>query len=110
MHHFVAFEIKRPIARAIEERDGFLLAVNESLHFQIITNALIPLRMDDADFWIVDGLNFRLRSIVTRSQSDDKFIHNRQNGLNGFLERIAKLLRVPQKGEAADFHLCKIKD
>ncbi len=44
VHHLVRFQVKRPVARAVEQRDGFLLAVNKTLHAVIGTDVFVPLR------------------------------------------------------------------
>ncbi|HEX5399127.1 MAG TPA: 50S ribosomal protein L19 [Verrucomicrobiae bacterium] len=50
VQHLVGFEIKRPVAGAIVERDGFLLAKDKTLHGIVAAEMFVPGRRDDADF------------------------------------------------------------
>ncbi|MEY2465767.1 MAG: hypothetical protein QOD03_288, partial [Verrucomicrobiota bacterium] len=47
--------------------------------------------------------------IFTGSKRDDEFIHEREDGSNGFHERIAELLSVAEKRESTDFHNAREK-
>src|SRR5262249_27144439 len=86
------------------------LAINKSLHFQIVADALIPLSMNNANFWIVDGLDHGLGFVLAGTQSNNEFIHNGQDGADRLREGIAKLLAVAQKGKPADFHRVENKN
>ena len=104
VHDFVAFQVKRPVPDAVEQGDRLLLPINETLHFQIIPDPLVPLRVDDPDFGIADLQDFPLGVVVARSQRDNVLINDRQDGPDRLCEGVTQLVCVPQKGEPADFH------
>jgi len=104
VNHLVGFEVKRPVAGAVEERNGFLLAIDESFDTVMALNPLVPLRREDADFGIADGAQKFFRVVITRAERHDEFIHDRQNGADGCDELITELLSIAQKSESADFH------
>jgi hypothetical protein len=108
VQHLVGFEIKRPIANAVEQRDGFLLAVDKTAHAVIAAHPLVPLRRDDADFRIADGAHHFFRVVSARAERDDKLVHQGQNRTDGGDKRIAELLPVAKKSESADFHARKL--
>lgn len=78
MENLITFEIERPVSGTGVLRDHFLLRVDKSLS----GHPLIPDGFDDANFWVIDGLNARQSIVVTLSNGDDKFINQWQQGVN----------------------------
>jgi hypothetical protein len=101
---FVGFEVKGPVAGAIVEGDGLLLAEDKAFHRIIAADALVPLGGNDADFGIANGAEHGFGVVLARAEGNDEFIHERENGADGRNKRVAELLAVPQKSEPADFH------
>jgi hypothetical protein len=104
VNNFVALKIKRPVAGAIEQRDGFLLAINKTFDAVIILDVFVPLRRDDADFGIADVAQHFFRLVIARAKRDDEFVHDWQDRADGRNKRIAEPLAVAKKSEPADFH------
>src|SRR2546422_5584651 len=109
VYDLVAFEVEGPITGAVEQRDRFLLAIDKPFYLEIVANALVPLRVNDADFRITDLPNLFLRLVIARTEGDNIFVHDRQDRPDRFHKRIAELLPIPQKGEPTDFHGAKTR-
>lgn len=100
----IAFEIEGPVASAIEQGNGFLLAVDEPFDAPAAIEVFIPLGGDDPDFRGANGADLRFGVIVAGAKSDDEFIDERQGGSDGFDKGKLKMGGVAKEGEGADFH------
>ena len=100
----VAFQVEGPVAGAVEQRDGFLLAVDESLDLQVVADVFVPGGVEDAYFRVGDGAHHRFRVVLAGAECDDELVDQRQDGPDGFHKRVSEHVRIAQEGKAADSH------
>jgi hypothetical protein len=73
VNDFIALQIKRPVAGAIEQRDGLLLAIDETLQAVIAPDPLAPLCRKDSDFGVADFAQHPFRVVVPATKYSVNF-------------------------------------
>jgi hypothetical protein len=63
-----------------------LLAVDEALDLPAAVEIFVPRRGDDSDFRVANRAQLFFGVVVARTKGNDKFIHQRQGGTDGFHE------------------------
>jgi hypothetical protein len=106
MDYFIGLYIKSPIG--IRTDMGKCLICFDSEDLSALEMGRIPHGMRDPDLFGCDVAYELLRVILAVADGHDHFVHDRQDGGDGFDYRVVIDDGVADDGEAGDFHRAKI--